>query len=76
MSSTNSAAHPAFLRDTIGRIFDGEDLTPRTLMKAYTSIYNWIANGPKPRRFGDDSPACVEAYNFVYDSLEEHVQTK
>ncbi|KAH7680251.1 hypothetical protein AAVH_41377 [Aphelenchoides avenae] len=74
MSSTYSATHRACLRDTFGRILDGEDLPPQTLMRAYTCVLNWVMYGSSSLRH--DSPVCVEAYNFVRDSLSEHIQTK
>ncbi|KAH7693248.1 hypothetical protein AAVH_39720, partial [Aphelenchoides avenae] len=88
MSSTDSATHTAFLRDTFSRIIDGEHLPPKTLTQAYTSVYNWIEDGPTPHLFGDNSPAHVEAYdygyspvcvlvyNFLRDSIFEHIHTK
>ncbi|KAH7716046.1 hypothetical protein AAVH_16552 [Aphelenchoides avenae] len=66
MSSTDSATDRPFLRDVFGRILDGESLPPQTL----------IDNGPTTIRLGDDSPASVEAFNFVRDSVYEHIRTK
>ncbi|KAH7716047.1 hypothetical protein AAVH_16553 [Aphelenchoides avenae] len=76
MSSTDSATHRASLRDVFGRILDGEDLSPQTLMDAYVSVSNLIVYGPTPLQVGDGSPACVEAYSFVRDSISEHIHTK
>ncbi|KAH7716048.1 hypothetical protein AAVH_16554 [Aphelenchoides avenae] len=76
MSSTDSATRRAFLRDIFGRILDGVDLPPEMLMEAYTSIYDWIENGPRPVQVGDVLLACVDVYNFVRESLSEHISSK
>ncbi|KAH7725626.1 hypothetical protein AAVH_06806 [Aphelenchoides avenae] len=80
MSSADSATHRAFLRDIFGRVLDGNGLPPQTVMQAYTSIFNWIDNGPTQLRLGlpdtDYTPVFVKVYNFVRDSISEHIHTK
>ncbi|KAH7701277.1 hypothetical protein AAVH_31589 [Aphelenchoides avenae] len=90
VSAEDSAARPAFLRDTFGRILDAKVLPPQTFMQAHSSVFSWVMYGPKPLPLGGARPACVDAhsfdhdysptlievYNFVRDNISEHMQTK